>query len=70
MLRVGRIQITEQVSFFQMQRHDAMRILPALNRLTVAGREVRVVTEDDSRPAPRGERPERSDRPDRRERRR
>jgi hypothetical protein len=59
MLRVGRIQIAEHASFFQMERQDAIRILPALNRMSVANREVRVVMEESLDQRGNSNRPER-----------
>lgn len=54
-LRIGRIHITEHATFFEMSRQDAEQVLPALNRTTYGGREVRAVMETD-RPS-RGRRP-------------
>ncbi len=52
MLRVGRIQIMDQDSVFEMYSEDARNVLPLLNRAVFNDRAVRAVAVDDERRGP------------------
>ncbi|MEI8121144.1 MAG: DEAD/DEAH box helicase [bacterium] len=51
MAPVGRIHVTEHVTFFELPKQDAQRIVPAMNKSTFGGRPVEVVIAEDNQAA-------------------